>query len=184
MYIAYIGFITRLEYRHGTGHGVGHYLNVHEGMCRKSHDIDAHPLIEKVLRVLAHASVRNAWHFPPICELTMKLAYNGTTLKPGMTVSNGKGTSQLCRDHRLFKTFNCASQQSRGAMPTVNGAYVSRAWSSFAKSSHPTTLGISDSLALNASPWSVSRRFIAFGTLMDVCGNSVLFRRAWSTYRS
>jgi Xaa-Pro aminopeptidase len=25
-----------LDYRHGTGHGVGHFLNVHEGYCLNS----------------------------------------------------------------------------------------------------------------------------------------------------
>jgi Xaa-Pro aminopeptidase len=154
--MAYIELIARLKYRHGTGHGVGHYLNVHEGMCRSANDINAHPL-EKALRVLAYASVRNTWRFPPIRELTTKSAYNSTTLKPGMTMSNGKGTSQLRHDRRLFRTFTCASQQSRGTMPTVSGGCVSRAWSSFAKSRRPTTLGRTDTSALNASRWSVSR---------------------------
>lgn len=43
------------------------------------------------------------------------------------------GKSQLCRDHRLFRIIACVSQQSRDTMLTVSGAYVSRAWSSFAK---------------------------------------------------
>ncbi|KIM69481.1 hypothetical protein SCLCIDRAFT_1207910 [Scleroderma citrinum Foug A] len=46
-----------LGYRHGTGHGVGHFLNVHEG----PHGIGT------------------------------RIAYNNTTLKPGMTVSNEPG---------------------------------------------------------------------------------------------
>ncbi|KAJ7056201.1 Creatinase/aminopeptidase [Mycena amicta] len=46
-----------LDYRHGTGHGVGHYLNVHEG---------------------PHG-------------MGVRIAYNSTPLKPGMTVSNEPG---------------------------------------------------------------------------------------------
>ncbi|KAF8217671.1 putative Xaa-Pro aminopeptidase P [Mycena galopus ATCC 62051] len=46
-----------LDYRHGTGHGVGHYLNVHEG---------------------PHG-------------MGVRIAYNTTALKPGMTVSNEPG---------------------------------------------------------------------------------------------
>ncbi|KAI9061629.1 Creatinase/aminopeptidase [Trametes sanguinea] len=46
-----------LDYRHGTGHGVGHFLNVHEG----PHGIG------------------------------VRIAYNNTPLKPGMTVSNEPG---------------------------------------------------------------------------------------------
>ncbi|KAJ6470262.1 peptidase M24, structural domain-containing protein [Mycena vitilis] len=46
-----------LDYRHGTGHGVGHYLNVHEGPQ----------------------------------GMGVRLAYNSTALKPGMTVSNEPG---------------------------------------------------------------------------------------------
>ncbi|KAF7313869.1 RNA helicase [Mycena chlorophos] len=46
-----------LDYRHGTGHGVGHYLNVHEG---------------------PHG-------------MGVRIAYNSTSLKPGMTVSNEPG---------------------------------------------------------------------------------------------
>ncbi|KAF7323583.1 RNA helicase [Mycena kentingensis (nom. inval.)] len=46
-----------LDYRHGTGHGVGHYLNVHEG----PHGIG------------------------------VRINYNATALKPGMTVSNEPG---------------------------------------------------------------------------------------------
>ncbi|KAG6873904.1 hypothetical protein C0995_009683 [Termitomyces sp. Mi166 len=46
-----------LDYRHGTGHGVGHYLNVHEG---------------------PHG-------------LGVRIAYNSTPLKAGMTVSNEPG---------------------------------------------------------------------------------------------
>ncbi|KAJ8508751.1 hypothetical protein ONZ45_g8992 [Pleurotus djamor] len=46
-----------LDYRHGTGHGVGHFLNVHEG----PHGIG------------------------------VRIAYNSTPLKPGMTVSNEPG---------------------------------------------------------------------------------------------
>ncbi|KAF5383143.1 hypothetical protein D9615_005019 [Tricholomella constricta] len=46
-----------LDYRHGTGHGVGHYLNVHEG----PHGIG------------------------------VRIAYNSTPLKAGMTVSNEPG---------------------------------------------------------------------------------------------
>jgi len=46
-----------LDYRHGTGHGVGHYLNVHEG----PHGIG------------------------------VRIAYNSTSLKAGMTVSNEPG---------------------------------------------------------------------------------------------
>ncbi|CAK5272064.1 unnamed protein product [Mycena citricolor] len=46
-----------LDYRHGTGHGVGHYLNVHEG---------------------PHG-------------MGVRIAYNATPLKPGMTVSNEPG---------------------------------------------------------------------------------------------
>ncbi|KAF8911808.1 Creatinase/aminopeptidase [Mucidula mucida] len=46
-----------LDYRHGTGHGVGHYLNVHEG----PHGIGT------------------------------RIAFNGTPLKEGMTVSNEPG---------------------------------------------------------------------------------------------
>jgi Xaa-Pro aminopeptidase len=46
-----------LDYRHGTGHGVGHYLNVHEG----PHGIG------------------------------VRIAYNSTAMKPGMTVSNEPG---------------------------------------------------------------------------------------------
>ncbi|KAI0360351.1 Creatinase/aminopeptidase [Trametes cingulata] len=46
-----------LDYRHGTGHGVGHFLNVHEG----PHGIG------------------------------VRIAYNNTALKPGMTVSNEPG---------------------------------------------------------------------------------------------
>ncbi|EIW51638.1 Creatinase/aminopeptidase [Trametes versicolor FP-101664 SS1] len=46
-----------LDYRHGTGHGVGHFLNVHEG----PHGIG------------------------------VRIAYNSTALKPGMTVSNEPG---------------------------------------------------------------------------------------------
>ncbi|KAG1779396.1 peptidase M24, structural domain-containing protein [Suillus placidus] len=49
-------FITP-EYRHGTGHGVGHFLNVHEG----PHGIGT------------------------------RIAYNSTSLKAGMTVSNEPG---------------------------------------------------------------------------------------------
>ncbi|KAG6877769.1 hypothetical protein C0993_004144 [Termitomyces sp. T159_Od127] len=45
------------DYRHGTGHGVGHYLNVHEG---------------------PHG-------------LGVRIAYNNTPLKAGMTVSNEPG---------------------------------------------------------------------------------------------
>ncbi|KAG5727471.1 hypothetical protein E4T56_gene12037 [Termitomyces sp. T112] len=45
------------DYRHGTGHGVGHYLNVHEG---------------------PHG-------------LGVRIAYNSTPLKAGMTVSNEPG---------------------------------------------------------------------------------------------
>ncbi|KAJ7676480.1 putative Xaa-Pro aminopeptidase P [Mycena rosella] len=46
-----------LDYRHGTGHGVGHYLNVHEG---------------------PHG-------------MGVRISYNSTPLKPGMTVSNEPG---------------------------------------------------------------------------------------------
>ncbi|KAI0777354.1 Creatinase/aminopeptidase [Trametes elegans] len=46
-----------LDYRHGTGHGVGHFLNVHEG----PHGIG------------------------------VRIAYNSTALRPGMTVSNEPG---------------------------------------------------------------------------------------------
>ncbi|KAJ7868631.1 peptidase M24, structural domain-containing protein [Mycena olivaceomarginata] len=46
-----------LDYRHGTGHGVGHYLNVHEGPQ----------------------------------GMGVRIAYNSTPLKPGMTVSNEPG---------------------------------------------------------------------------------------------
>ncbi|KAI0646631.1 Creatinase/aminopeptidase [Trametes meyenii] len=46
-----------LDYRHGTGHGVGHFLNVHEG----PHGIG------------------------------VRIVYNNTPLKPGMTVSNEPG---------------------------------------------------------------------------------------------
>lgn len=46
-----------LDYRHGTGHGVGHFLNVHEG----PHGIG------------------------------VRIIYNNTPLKPGMTVSNEPG---------------------------------------------------------------------------------------------
>ncbi|KAI0294854.1 Creatinase/aminopeptidase [Multifurca ochricompacta] len=46
-----------LDYRHGTGHGVGHFLNVHEGPQ----------------------------------GIGTRIAYNGTPLKPGMTVSNEPG---------------------------------------------------------------------------------------------
>ncbi|KAJ7074966.1 peptidase M24, structural domain-containing protein [Mycena belliarum] len=46
-----------LDYRHGTGHGVGHYLNVHEG---------------------PHG-------------MGVRIAYNSTALKAGMTVSNEPG---------------------------------------------------------------------------------------------
>ncbi|KAG9218076.1 hypothetical protein CCMSSC00406_0010090 [Pleurotus cornucopiae] len=46
-----------LDYRHGTGHGVGHFLNVHEG----PHGIG------------------------------VRIAYNNSPLKPGMTVSNEPG---------------------------------------------------------------------------------------------
>ncbi|EPQ53720.1 Creatinase/aminopeptidase [Gloeophyllum trabeum ATCC 11539] len=46
-----------LDYRHGTGHGVGHFLNVHEG----PHGIG------------------------------VRIAYNSTALKVGMTVSNEPG---------------------------------------------------------------------------------------------
>ncbi|KAF7291982.1 putative Xaa-Pro aminopeptidase P [Mycena indigotica] len=46
-----------LDYRHGTGHGVGHYLNVHEG---------------------PHG-------------MGVRIAYNSTPLKAGMTVSNEPG---------------------------------------------------------------------------------------------
>ncbi|KAM5541777.1 hypothetical protein V8D89_004506 [Ganoderma adspersum] len=46
-----------LDYRHGTGHGVGHFLNVHEG----PHGIG------------------------------VRIAYNNTPLKAGMTVSNEPG---------------------------------------------------------------------------------------------
>ncbi|KAI1789426.1 Creatinase/aminopeptidase [Ganoderma leucocontextum] len=46
-----------LDYRHGTGHGVGHFLNVHEG----PHGIG------------------------------VRIAYNSTPLKAGMTVSNEPG---------------------------------------------------------------------------------------------
>ncbi|KAJ6608223.1 putative Xaa-Pro aminopeptidase P [Mycena sp. CBHHK59/15] len=46
-----------LDYRHGTGHGVGHYLNVHEG---------------------PHG-------------MGVRISYNSTALKPGMTVSNEPG---------------------------------------------------------------------------------------------
>lgn len=45
-----------LDYRHGTGHGVGHFLNVHEGPQ----------------------------------GIGMRIIYNDTPLKKGMTVSNGK----------------------------------------------------------------------------------------------
>ncbi|KAF9494779.1 Creatinase/aminopeptidase [Pleurotus eryngii] len=47
-----------LDYRHGTGHGVGHFLNVHEG----PHGIG------------------------------VRIAYNSSPLKPGMTVSNGSSS--------------------------------------------------------------------------------------------
>jgi Xaa-Pro aminopeptidase len=46
-----------LDYRHGTGHGVGHYLNVHEGPQ----------------------------------GLGVRIVYNSTSLKAGMTVSNEPG---------------------------------------------------------------------------------------------
>ncbi|KAF8555473.1 Creatinase/aminopeptidase [Imleria badia] len=49
--------LARFEYRHGTGHGVGHYLNVHEGPQ----------------------------------GIGVRIAYNNTPLKPGMTVSNEPG---------------------------------------------------------------------------------------------
>lgn len=45
------------RFRHGTGHGVGHFLNVHEG----PHGIG------------------------------VRIAYNSSPLKPGMTVSNEPG---------------------------------------------------------------------------------------------
>ncbi|KAJ3526017.1 hypothetical protein NMY22_g10335 [Coprinellus aureogranulatus] len=46
-----------LDYRHGTGHGVGHFLNVHEGPQ----------------------------------GIGVRIAYNNTALKPGMTVTNEPG---------------------------------------------------------------------------------------------
>jgi Xaa-Pro aminopeptidase len=46
-----------LDYRHGTGHGVGHFLNVHEGPQ----------------------------------GIGVRIAYNSTALKPGMTLSNEPG---------------------------------------------------------------------------------------------
>ncbi|KAI0727485.1 Creatinase/aminopeptidase [Fomitopsis betulina] len=56
-----------LDYRHGTGHGVGHFLNVHEG----PHGIG------------------------------VRIAYNSTPLKSGMTVSDGKPKPGYYADGRF-----------------------------------------------------------------------------------
>ncbi|KAJ6572148.1 peptidase M24, structural domain-containing protein [Mycena capillaripes] len=50
-------WLDGLDYRHGTGHGVGHYLNVHEGPQ----------------------------------GMGVRITYNSTALRPGMTVSNEPG---------------------------------------------------------------------------------------------
>ncbi|CCM01193.1 uncharacterized protein FIBRA_03241 [Fibroporia radiculosa] len=54
-----------LDYRHGTGHGIGHFLNVHEGPQGIGVRIGAVPVF--------------------------LLAYNNTPLKPGMILSNEPG---------------------------------------------------------------------------------------------
>ncbi|KAJ6469378.1 peptidase M24, structural domain-containing protein [Mycena sanguinolenta] len=59
---------------HGTGHGVGHYLNVHEGPQGMG------------VRI---GNLVDLLHF---CKVFMfHAAYNSTALKPGMTVSNEPG---------------------------------------------------------------------------------------------
>jgi Xaa-Pro aminopeptidase len=62
--------------RHGTGHGVGHFLNVHEGpqgigvRIGKRHPVN---------------------YTPSSTDPRSNVAYNSTALKPGMTVTNEPG---------------------------------------------------------------------------------------------
>jgi Xaa-Pro aminopeptidase len=60
--------------RHGTGHGVGHFLNVHEG----SYYAFVPPAM--------HAELYTGPH-----GLGVRIGYNASALKAGMTVSNEPG---------------------------------------------------------------------------------------------
>ena len=62
--------------RHGTGHGVGHFLNVHEG----PHGIG--------VRIGRSHSVTSTSQSP---DQVYCVAYNSTPLKPSMTVTNEPG---------------------------------------------------------------------------------------------
>ena len=78
-------------YRHGTGHGVGHFLNVHEG--KHYHGVIMAKLTDLVLSGPQGIGVRigivlflPTMRWPVLMQFE---AYNNTAMKPGMTVSNG-----------------------------------------------------------------------------------------------
>ncbi|KAG8216366.1 peptidase M24, structural domain-containing protein [Butyriboletus roseoflavus] len=76
LFMTWIGLIIWTKYRHGTGHGVGHFLNVHEGICR-------------FLGRYTTAKLTACLKGPQ--GIGTRITYNNTALKPGMTVSNEPG---------------------------------------------------------------------------------------------
>lgn len=66
---------TSTGVRHGTGHGVGHYLNVHEGPQGIG------------TRISAYSQSANYNRVPP--NDFIHSALNNAPLKVGMTLSNG-----------------------------------------------------------------------------------------------
>ena len=68
---------TSTDFRHGTGHGVGHYLNVHEGPQGIG------------TRISAYSQSTNYNHAPLHPNDFIHSALNNAPLKVGMTLSNG-----------------------------------------------------------------------------------------------
>jgi len=68
-----------IDYMHGTGHGVGHFLNVHEVLA--------------TIRCVGFAAA-NCWIQGPQ-GLGKHIAYNESYLKAGMTLSNGAKIASL-----------------------------------------------------------------------------------------
>lgn len=65
-----------LDFRHGTGHGVGHYLNVHEG--------------KMFLKGTCSIASCLLICFTGPQGIGTRVAYNDVPLQSGMTVTNGK----------------------------------------------------------------------------------------------